>query len=235
MFVTILLGGIEMKNTKTDNAVRNKYLYRKLRLDYIESKENINVKKDDFDGLCELRNRVKDYLGKNKGFIENENTGYVAKLTQQTIRKIIYPSPNINKYRKDYIYNLNAALNLCELFQKAIYVDTLPPMKNKKNNVNELGYHHFVAPIILFGNRCRALITVREKIDSKILYIVSIEIISCIASKEKTISLSDLMSNIKLWNYDKKDYEIYSVADLVCSDVTPYGGRLSSPKSFIIE
>ena len=117
-----------------------------------------------------------------------------------------------------YIDNLNAACNLREIFENAIYVDTLKPMKTKKNNCNELGYLHFVCPIIM-NNKCyKALITVREKVASKTLYIISVELFKTKTFNDDKMLVKDLFQNIKLWNYDNQNYDCYDNHDYICDD-----------------
>ena len=85
-----------------------------------------------------LRNNFKQYINQNRQLILNKSTLYSAKITSKTLNKIIYPAPYFNHYSTDYIDNLNAACHLKELFENAVYVDTIKPMKKKKYNYNEL-------------------------------------------------------------------------------------------------
>lgn len=163
-----------------------------------------------------LRNNFKQYINQNRQLILNKSTLYSAKITSKTLNKIIYPAPYFNHYSTDYIDNLNAACHLKELFENAVYVDTIKPMKKKKYNYNELGYLHFVCPILMNNKYYKALITVKEKVVSKILYIVSVELFEIKQLNSDKILVKDLFKNIKLWNYDDENYDIYNNRDYIC-------------------
>ena len=89
-------------------------------------------------------------------------------------------------------------------------------MKNK-NNQNELGYHHFVAPIVIDGVLYRVLITGKEKINSKRLYSLNIEILptksgtiprvnkhSLKGIVPTDITISELTYNVNIFNYQTR-------------------------------
>lgn len=91
--------------------------------------------------------------------------------------KILKPNENkTNVKSKEYILRMISAINLPELFENAVYIDTFKPMKGK-NNDNEIGYHHFESPIEIEGIVYRVLITGKEKINSNFLYSLNIEIL----------------------------------------------------------
>ena len=100
-------------------------------------------------------------------------------------------------------------------------MDTLKPMKNKVNNANELGYHHFVAPLKMNGECYKAFITVREKINSKILYVISVKLFK-FDYKFETISVKELIDNTSIWNYDLNSYNYYSYSNFVAEGLTHY-------------
>lgn len=104
-----------------------------------------------FKKLKLLRDNLKKSLFLMKGKIVNKSTNLTVSLTTKSINKIIYPSPKTNIFDSHYIDNLNASFCLKELFENVVYIDTLKPMKSKKDNINEQGYHHFVAPLKMKG------------------------------------------------------------------------------------
>ena len=97
-----------------------------------------------------------------------------------------------------------------QLFENALYIDTLAPMKNKNQNPNELGYHHFIAPIVIEGNIYRVLITGKEKINSKILYSLNIEILPT-KSGTAFVSYSDRTYNATPGLLAEKGYYTFSM------------------------
>ena len=163
-----------------------------------------------------LTNKLKQYINQNRQSIINKSTKYSAKITSRTLNKIIYPAPYFNHYSIDYIDNLNAACNLKEIFENAVYIDTLAPMKSKRNNSNELGYLHFICPIMMNNKYYKALITVREKVSSKTLYIISVELFKMNNFNGSKMLVKDLFQNIKLWNYDNQNYDCYNNNDYIC-------------------
>lgn len=209
----------------TNISLRNKYLNLDKKIKYVNNENYIKVDYGCYKELICLKEKTKQTL-KTKGvFLRNEATGYKAKITSSTINKILYPLPKFNAYNKKYINDLNAACKLKELFEKAVYIDSLPPMKDKKRNSNELGYHHFVAPLFMNNRKFRVLITTREKRNSNILYIVSTEILiehCCDNNKNNCISVNKLVHNIKIWNYDLEEYQIYNIDNIVCEKCEDY-------------
>ena len=193
------------------NYLRNKNINIDTKVPFIKAKYfEVNTYKDTYI----LRNTVQAKLNNNKGLISNKATGLIAKITRKTIDKIIHPTTNPDTFNKFYIDNLNAACYLKTLFENAVYLDTLKPMKGKANNVNELGYHHFVVPLKMKGECYKAFITVREKVNSKILYVVSVKLFKFNYLLD-SISVKELIDNISIWNYDLNDYNYYSYSDFV--------------------
>ena len=189
---------------------------------------------------------TKNNLKKIKGVYKNLSTGYSATITSETIGKILRPNPRVDWNSSKYNSNLYIANYLPVLFEKAIYVDTLAPMKNKKANSNELGYHHFVAPISINGIHYRIIITARQKKNSDVLYVVSIESVlfhpNIYQNDYKDtydisyrISIKELMENIKIWNYDLEDYLIYTIEDFVCSNTSNYNNYFITSDIFILQ
>lgn len=194
--------------------LRNKNLDVNSKLDYIKINQKIVVGKRHYGDLLCLRDMVKKVLGNYNKFVYNYATGYKATITRQTINKIIYPTKKFDVYSPTYIINLNVSLKLPEIFEKAIYIDSLSPMK-KKSHVVEIGYHHFVSPVIMNGVHYRALITTRERKNSNILYVVSLELLK-LESFDDYISVSELFNGVKIWNYDKQKYKYYYDNDIIC-------------------
>lgn len=192
--------------------IKNQYIDINDKIPFIISKNYINAKT--YKEIKILQNKVINILYQSKGITINKATGYSAKITNITINKIIHPKPHFKPLNTNYIDNLNAACNLNVLFQNAIYIDTLKPMKQKQNNPNEVGYHHFVAPLKMNGQCYKAYITVKEKINSKILYVVSVTIFSFDCLKDN-ITVKELINNVNIWNYDLQKYNHYSHRDFV--------------------
>ena len=194
--------------------LRNSYITLEDKISFVIADLYINCKSK--KEVVLLRKKVKNKLIQNKGFILNKATGYCAKITNDTIKKILFPSTKLNPFKYGYITNLNAALYLDSLFENAIYIDTLKPMKGKENNKNELGYHHFVSPLFMNNEMYRVLITVRQKVNSNILYIVSAKLFNfydiCDCHK---IKVSSLINGIKIWNYEFYDYLVYDETDFI--------------------
>lgn len=174
----------------------------------------INNKND----LNKLRKEVKNYLQRNKGFVKNKTTGYIAKLNSHSVGKILFPSLHFNPYIKNYIINLMAAMKIKELFAQAIYIDTLRPMKNKQN-CNIKGFHYFVAPLLINNHHFRVIITVKENINYPCLYLYSFGVYPLNFNifyyfNHKYISLKRLVKDVKIFNYDEISYQIYNINDL---------------------
>ena len=64
------------------------------------------------------------------------------------------------------------------------------------------------------GQCYKAYITVKEKINSKILYVVSVTIFSFDCLKDN-ITVKELINNVNIWNYDLQKYNHYSHRDFV--------------------
>lgn len=200
------------------SGIRNKNINIDTEISFTENNKYYNVKT--YSDISKLRNNIQNKLKNNKGLIINTATGFKAKITKETIKKIIYPTAkdNFNALRKKYIDDLNAACYLKELFENAVYLDTLKPMKGKMNSVTEKGYHHFVAPLKMNGECYKAYITVREKVNSKILYVVSVKLFK-FDYKLDTISVKELIDNTSIWNYDLSAYNYYSYSNFVAENM----------------
>ncbi|MCI9585736.1 MAG: hypothetical protein HFH45_03790 [Bacilli bacterium] len=199
-------------------SLRNKYLDLNKNIKFIVNKHYYSFLPKQYRELNYLRNKVTKILKKENGYIVNKATGYKAKINSHTLNKILHPTVNFNTFDIKYINNLNAACKLKELFENAIYIDSLPPMKGKNKNPNELEYHHFVAPLFMNGKKYRVFITAREKVNSDILYVVSAEVLSEFMEGDfpMTISVEKLVENIRLWNYDLEEYHVYNIDNIVC-------------------
>lgn len=197
-------------------TIRNKYININDKINFVNLKTYINART--YKDMNLLKEKVKRQLYKNKGTIINNSTGFKAKITNITINKILHPTSHFKAFNTRYIDNLNAAYYLDLLFKNAIYVDTLKPMKQKATNINEIGYHHFVAPLKMNGQCYKAIITVKERINSKTLYVVSVNLFMFNYAK-KDISAKELIDNINIWNYDLQSYNHYSYNDFVTEDV----------------
>ena len=164
-----------------------------------------------------------------RGTYENKATGYKADINRVTIGKILNPSGGngFNRWSKKYIDNLNAATQLPELFENAVYVDTKENQKSKKANQQIQGYHHFVAPIYMDGKEYRARIVAREKQNSDVLYIVEAEIMpikngssgsrskaSYFVSVPFDISIPELVNGVKIYDYNMQKNDIYNHNDI---------------------
>ncbi len=204
----------------TNISLRNKYLDLNKNIKFIINDDYMDVHFGNYQKLNLLRDKVKEILKSDSQLITNKFTSYKAMINKKTINKIIFPAPKFDSYNIKHINNLNATCKLKELFENAVYIDSLPPMKNKKKNPNELGYHHFVAPLFMDGRKYRVFITAREKINSNILYVVSAEVIAEIIEDNEImeITVEKLVKNIKLWNYDLEEYHIYNIDNIVCEN-----------------
>lgn len=90
------------------------------------------------------------------------------------------------------------------------------------------GFHHFVAPLGMKGGAYRALITAREKENSNTLYVLRVEVLpiektplltaSSIGSQSvrafSEISIPDLIRDVKIYNYDTQESQIYTQEDI---------------------
>ena len=195
--------------------LRNKFIDLNTKINFVKNNNYLNV--NTYNDVKILRDVVKNDLDLNRGIIVNMATGICAKITKETVNKIIFPKYKFNYFNKRYVDNLNAARLLKELFCTAIYIDTLKPMKNKSNSINEKGYHHFVAPLKMNSNCYKAYITVKQKRNSNILYVVSVVLFKFDYSLD-FITAKDLIDNTSIWNYELNDYNYYSYADFIAED-----------------
>ena len=229
-----------------DILLKNKNLNAQSQIPVVISKEKVIATNKNSQRLQnDFKNNVKN------GEYTNKATGYVADINVKTKRKIIFPKANVDKSNKTYILRMISANNLPQLFENAVYIDTLPKMKNK--TTGEIGYHHFVAPIEIDGNLYRVLITGKEKQNSNKLYSLDIEVIpqknsgtlpsvstksyqskgssstnsgtlplistksyqsKGSSSTNSTISIADLVNNVKLYIYDTQQSQFYTLKDI---------------------
>lgn len=221
---------IDSPSIKVEDYVRfslkNENLSPSTRIPYTIHQSYISVKKNDNAALKNLQDNVRKL---KRGTYENKATGYKADIIGETIGKIISPSRNksFNRWSKKYIDNLNAATQLPELFENAVYVDTKGNQKAKKANQQIKGYHHFVAPIYMDGKEYRARIVAREKKNSDTLYIVETEIMpikngssvgrskaSQFVSVPSDISIPELVNGVKIYDYNMQKNDIYNQNDI---------------------
>ena len=205
------------ENINYSISLKNSNINNKTKIPIIYSKEKVIINKQNSKRLqLKFKNTVKN------GNYTNKATGYVATINAETKSKIINPKQKLNKTQKEYILRIISALELPQLFENALYIDTLNPMKNK-NNQNELGYHHFVAPIVIDRVLYRVLITGKEKINSKRLYSLNIEILptksgtiprvnkhSLKGIVPTDITISELTYNVNIFNYQTGKNQQYS-------------------------
>ncbi len=194
--------------------LRNKFIDLNTKINFIKNNNYLNV--NTYSDVIFLRDKVKNDLNLNRGIVVNMATGLCAKITKETVNKIIFPKYKFNFFSRKYIDNLNAALFLKELFSVAVYIDTLKSMK--ENSINEKGYHHFVAPLKMRGFCYKAYITVKQKQNSNILYVVSVVLFKFNYSLD-FINVKNLIDNTSIWNYDLSDYNYYSYADFVAENL----------------
>ncbi len=175
-----------------------------------------------------LQQETKNKLNRLKGIYINESTNYRACITSETIGKILRPAPKINEVSISYYLNLLVSQQLDSLFKKAIYVDTLLPMK--RNNPNEIGYHHFVVPIAINNLQYKVMITAREKKNSNILYVVKVNVVSDINLSKVVqindiyqISVRDLIDDVSIYNYNLHSYIKYDHTDYLSENNLEYG------------
>ena len=221
---------IDSPSIKVEDYVRfslkNENLSPSARIPYTIHQSYISVKKNDNVALKNLQDNVRNL---KRGTYENKATGYKADIIGETIGKIISPSRNksFNRWSKKYIDNLNAATQLPELFENAVYVDTKGNQKAKKANQQIQGYHHFVAPIYMDGKEYRVRIVARDKKNSDTLYIVETEIMpikngssvgrskaSQFVSVPSDISIPELVNGVKIYDYNMQKNDIYNQNDI---------------------
>ena len=209
-----------------DILLRNQNLNSNSMIPIIYSNEKIDATLQNSMRLQnDFRNNVKN------GDYENKATGYIASIDSETKGKILRPTGiKTATGTQNYILRMISANNLPALFENAVYIDTLPPMKGKSNNPNELGYHHFVAPINIDGTIYRVLISGKEKQNSKRLYSLNIEVlpqkngnVPLVNTKSgyqssgtlpSNISISDLVQSVNIYNYDTGQYQTYNDTDI---------------------
>ena len=228
-------------NTKF--SLKNKNITEDTKIPFVIAEEYIDVPKNNKAALSELQNKVKQLP---RGTYENKATGYKANINSNTIKKALTPThKKFNWFSEEYINNLNGILRLSELFKTAIYVDTISPMKNKKDNPNMKGFHHFVAPLGMKGGAYRALITAREKENSNTLYVLRVEVLpiektplltaSSIGSQSvrafSEISIPDLIRDVKIYNYDTQESQIYTQEDIKYSLLDSSGRKLTKKQA----
>ena len=233
--------GKDTKFSKSFNNIllRNKNLNPKSNIDIVKSNEKINTSNTNSQRLqTNFKNNVKT------GEYKNKATDYIASVDSETKGKILRPNgTKTNTTSKEYILRMIAAQDFPKLFENSVYIDTLSPMKGKNFNPNELGYHHFVAPIEIDGDLYRALISGKEKQNSKKLYSLNIEILpqkngnTPLANTKSgsqlrgvspsEISISDLVKDVKLYNYDTKQQQVYNAKDIKYS-LSPSGEMIDN-------
>ena len=203
-------------------SLRNKNITEDTEIPYVVNNSYITVQKNNKIALAELQDRVKNLP---RGTYENKATGYKADINRRTIGKILNPTKRFNPWSKshNYIENLNAAAYLPELFENAVYLDTHE--NQKKNNGEE--FHYFVAPIYMNNKAQRALITARSGEKYDVLYVVRVEVIenkedaqaaeqmlSASIGSPSTITIPDLIKDVKIYNYDTQENQKYSPEDI---------------------
>ena len=209
-----------------DILLRNKNLNSNSRIPIVNSNEKVVTTSQNSIRLQnDFKNNVKTGVYKNKA------TGYETSIDSDTKGKILRPNGiKTATTTQDYILRMISANNLPTLFENAVYIDTLKPMKNKASNPNELGYHHFLAPIYIDGTFYRALITGKEKQNSKKLYSLNVEILTQkngstpLANANSgyqlsgilptDMSISDLVKGVNIFNYDTGQYQTYNDTDI---------------------
>ena len=205
-------------------SLRNKNITEDTPIPYVVSDKYIHVNKNNKIALSYLQDEVKKLP---RGTYENKATGYKADINSKTIWKILKPKPNFNPWEKNYIDNLNAALSLPQLFENAVYLDTIGNQKSKNANKEIKGFHHFIAPLHMNEEDYRVRIVAREKENSNILYIVDTEILQ---NKEEVavpnnmngnfmttsseISIPDLIKDVKIYDYDMQKNIEYTKDDI---------------------
>lgn len=208
-------------------SLRNKNITEDTPIPYVVSDKYIHVNKNNRIALSYLQDEVKKLP---RGTYENKATGYKADINRVTIGKIINPSNN-NRYgqwSKKYINNLNAALSLPQLFENAVYLDTIENQKNKNVNKEIKGFHHFIAPLHMNGEDYRVRIVAREKENSDTLYIVETDILTIkdgvrmaagqkpptLGATPSIITIPDLIKDVKIYDYDMQKNIEYTKDDI---------------------
>lgn len=211
-----------------DDDVLKSYNYAKggLRLKKSRNIAYVVNENDDlyYKNLKIIKLEVKKKLKTMNYLLKNSDSGYLAKINSITIGKALYPKPAFNPYARNYINNLMALFNLNKLFEEAIYVDMVKPMKKKVSNQNIIGFHHFVVPFILNKKRYRVFLTAQEKRSTKVLVLLTVKIekmpfylTDCLRLKKQT-NLKKLSKNIKIYDYIQKDYLTYNIDNIKSSN-----------------
>lgn len=207
-------------------SLKNENISPSTRIPYTVNQSYMAVPKKDNVALKKLQDSVRNL---KRGTYENKATGYKASIIRETVGKIINPSgkSKFDYWAKKYIDNLNAATQLPELFENAVYVDTKGNQKAKKANQQIQGYHHFVAPIYMDNKEYRVRIVAREKQNSDTLYIVETEVMkikdgssvgrrssSRFLSVPSDISIPELVNGVKIYDYNMQKNDIYNQNDI---------------------
>lgn len=87
--------------------LRNKFISLQTKIKFININNYLGVIK--YKDLSKLRDITKRELNLNKGDVFNKATGICAKITKETVNKIIFPTNGFNGFNKKYIDNLNAS------------------------------------------------------------------------------------------------------------------------------
>ena len=125
--------------------LRNKNISINTEIDFIKSSKYYNVKT--YKDIEKLRNSIQNILNHNRGIVVNKATGLNARITKETVKKVIYPTikSNFNALRKKYIDDLNAACYLKEL------IDNTSIWNYDLNAYNYYSYSNFVAESINYN------------------------------------------------------------------------------------
>ena len=222
-------------------SLKNENISPSTRIPYTVNQSYMAVPKKDNVALKKLQDSVRNL---KRGTYENKATGYKASIIRETVGKIINPSgkSKFDYWAKKYIDNLNAATQLPELFENAVYVDTKGNQKAKKANQQIQGYHHFVAPIYMDNKEYRVRIVAREKQNSDTLYIVETEVMkikdgssvgrrssSRFLSVPSDISIPELVNGVKIYDYNMQKNDIYNQNDIKYSLPDESGSSYSIP------
>ena len=76
--------------------LRNKYINLNTKINFIENNNYIRV--STYQDLKLLRATVKNNLNLNRGIIVNNATGICARITKETVNKIIFPKSKFNLF-----------------------------------------------------------------------------------------------------------------------------------------
>lgn len=83
--------------------LRNKYINLNTKINFIEN--NNYIKASTYQDLKLLRAIVRNNLNLSRGIIVNNATGICARITKETVNKIIFPKSKFNFFNKRYIDN----------------------------------------------------------------------------------------------------------------------------------